>query len=356
MPELNSQLAALEAPMLPLSTDDCFSMLLTDLDFSAPVQPYDNAVDPSEIPIDYILGMSHGVSQEIPYGCCHGSLTAKGCAPNQHDLHFPSGRPSLASQDLGAQYGSQATFANATASSLPYEQLYQELGNSQIHALSQQQEGMKRALQLMGHLCYPEDSSAYTRLSPSEYELWANTLVERCRKVTGIVSDMLKCHKSEDGYFLAVVCLVMSKVLDAYVKASQALSARGSKGQSVSLLSESSTLSSLSAAASESSDSSTSPTAREGDPKAFQQLLDELYQVRASMDLLGAKITSMPLKRDCIFGNDLDPSYYDTLASTLPFSAEILNRLYNEQRRRLKTISLRLINNLKAFWIEEHSV
>ncbi|KAH3912594.1 hypothetical protein HBI56_154360 [Parastagonospora nodorum] len=326
---LNSRLDALEAAMLPASTDACFSMLLTDLDFSTPVQSYNTAVD-SDIPHAYTLGTSHGGSHEMTYESCHAGL---------HAGH------SLSSHDLCAQDGTQATFASAP---LPNEQLFQELGNSQIFTLSQQQEGIKTALQLMGTLCCPEDHPPYASLSPLEREISATTLMDRCRKVTRTVSDMLQSDSSKDGYFLAVVCLLMSKVLDAYVCASQALSIPEVDELRMSLSSSSST------AASESSRSSVSLAAGGGDQKAVQQLLDELYQVRASMDLLGAKIISMSSSRDGMAGGSLTPSYYETLAATLPFSAEILNQLYNEQRRRLKTVSLQLINNLRAFWVEEH--
>jgi hypothetical protein len=337
---LNSRLNALEAAMLPSSTDGTFSMLLTDLDFSAPVQPYDNAVDSSSVPTNYMLRTSPGGSHEITYDWSHANLTA--------------GRSSLPNQDLGARDGDHTTFANATTSSLPNEQLFQELGNYQIQNLSLQQEGIKMALQLMRQLCCPEGSSPYANLTPLEREVSANTLMDKCRQVTSAVTDMLQSDSFKDGYCLAVVCLLMSKVLDAYVCASQALSTSGMDEQGMSLSSSSSTLSSLSATASESSRNSASPSAREGDPKAVQQLLDELYQVRGAMDLLGAKIASMPSHRDFIDASDPATPYYDTLAAALPFSAEILNQLYDAQRRRLKTISLQLINNLRAFWVEEH--
>lgn len=327
---LSSRLDALEAAMMPTTTaDTCFSMLLTDLDFSAPVQSYNTGVD-SDMPHAYTLGTSQSGSHEMTYDSCHAGL---------HASH------PLSSQDLCAQDGTQASFANAP---LPNEQLFQELGTSQIFTLSQQQEGIKTALQLMGTLCCPEDHPLYESLSPLEREISTTTLMDRCRKVTGTVSDMLQSDSSKDGYLLAVVCLLMSKVLDAYVCASQALSIPEVDELSMTLSSSSST------AASESSRSSVSLAAGGGDQKAIQQLLDELYQVRASMDLLGAKIASMSSNRDGMAGGNLTPSYYETLAASLPFSAEILNQLYNEQRQRLKTVSLQLINNLRAFWVEEH--
>ena len=331
-------------------------MLLTDLDFSAPVQPYDNAIDLSEVPIEYMLGVSHTGSRDMSHKCFHKSLAAEACAQDQHDLPFQSsGQSSLSSQYLDAQDGNQAAFANATACSLPYAQLFQELGNCEVSTLSQQQEGIKLALQLMAQLCCPEDGSAYANLSPSERKHWANTLVDKCKSVTGTVSDMLQCHSSDDGYFLALVCLVMSKVLDAYVMASEALGPRGMDEQRMSLSSSSSIPSSVSATGSDSSRGSVSLVAREGDPKAVQQLLDELYQVRASMDLLGVKIAHMLSRRDGMFGNNIPASQCDYLATTLPFSAEIVNQLYEEQRRRMTTTSLKLINILKAFWVDENS-
>ncbi|EOA82147.1 uncharacterized protein SETTUDRAFT_156996 [Exserohilum turcica Et28A] len=307
------------------SNNDCFSMLMSDVDFSTPAQPYDPA-DPSDITQDYMLGMphSHSGNHEMPY--YSDSLAADGSASAQHDLPFRSGPSSL-----------------PPSYSLPYEQLVQELSHTPMQTMPQQQEGITLALQLMGQLCCLEQRPAYANLSPLEREHWINTLADKCRKVTSTVSDMLNCHSSKDGYFLTVVCLVMSKVLDAYVQAAQALSARGLGDRRLShSSSSSSTVSVMSTTESETSYASTSRSAREGDAKAIQQLLDELYQVRASMDLLGTKVASMP-------------SSYDSLATAVPFSPDVLNKLYDEQRRRLKTISLQLINSLKAFWVEEHS-
>ena len=349
---LNSQLETLEAALLAPSTNNCFSILPTDMDLSAPVQPLDTTMDTSDISTDYMFEISSSDSQDVSYGY-DGAFTTECYLPDQQNLAFPSGQFGIQSQDLGALYGDRTTSVNTSACSLPYEQLFEELDGSQTQTLSQQREGISMALQLMGHLCYPEDSSSYANLSSSEREYWATTLVERCRKVTKTVSDMLQCHSSEDGYFLAVICLIISKVLDAYVKASQALSTGQTDEHNMSLSPPTSSTSSSSATGSESTGRSVSPS-RERSPKAIQQLLDELYQVRASMDLLGVKIASIPSKRDWIFGNDLTPSYYDALVSASPFSAEILNKLYDEQRRRLKTISLQLINKLKAFWVDVH--
>ncbi|KAK1965618.1 hypothetical protein LY78DRAFT_531632, partial [Colletotrichum sublineola] len=260
----------------------------------------------------------------------------------------------LCGQDLLDGEGNQAPFTDETTSSLPYQPLVQEIGNCQTHASSAQQDGLKMALQLLGDLCCLEYHSAYSNFPPLQLEHWANTLVDQCKTVTGTVSQMLQCPGSENGYFLAVVCLVMSKVLDAYFNASEALRTRGMDEQRRSLSSSSSTLSSWSANDSDSSPSSAAPTARDGDPKAAQQLLDELYEVRASMDLLGAKIASMSSQRDWVSSGHLTSLCQDTPAAASPFSAKILDRLYDKQHSRLRTISLQLICDLKAFWANQY--
>lgn len=205
------------------------------------------------------------------------------------------------------------------------------------------------ALQLMQHLCGLEDRSAYT-IGPMPFvpdEQHVTTLINKSSKVTATISAMLQCDSSQDGYFLAVVCLAMSKVLDAYVAASQALSPNHSNRRFSYSSSSSSSVSSSPplepAPVPRRTSGRVSPSAVQGDPKAVQHLLDELYLVRASMDLLGAKIGAM------------SPSSCGALTADLPFSAETLNRLYDEQRGRLKAISLHLINTLKAFWVEEMS-
>jgi hypothetical protein len=368
---LNSRLDALEAAMLPVSTDDCFSMLPTEMEFSAPVQPYDSPLDSFDVSPDYMLGISH----DLAYNCYNSSFTAENRIP---DLPLP---PSLSVQDPRVQDPPQAVYSTNSPCALPYEQLFQELGTSHPHTLSQQQEGIKTALQLMSHLCFPNPTSSHTRLSAQEREHWATTLVDKCREVTSAVSDMLQAHSTGDDYFLVVICLVMSKVLDAYVSASLALSGRVEDSQhqhqhqGFSISSSSSSSSSLSSLSSTTTSSSSprttasSPVTQEGDPKTVQLLLSSLYQVRTSMDLLGAKIALMPsAMRDCgvfgagsgevgsqcgVFGGEVGNQYYDVPSAGSPFSADILQRLYDEQRRRLKGVSLQLVGNLRAFWGED---
>lgn len=327
--------------MLDPATHDYFSMLSVDPDFS-PILPYANDPASSDGSIDDTMGMSRG------------SLTAESCVPQQPDLNFTPGQLFLSGHDPaipGTIEGAESSsMAGAAAYSLPHKQLFQELGNFQTQTLPRQPESIKMALQLMGQLCCRPDSPVDADLSPLELEHRANTLIDESRVVTGTVNEMLKCPGSDDGYFLAVVCLVMSKVLDAYAKAAQALSAREKEGQT-SGTSSSSGMSPWSATGTDSVPS-TSPTTNAKDPKAAQQLLDDLYQVRTSMNHLGAKIVSVCSRRDWVMGGDLTPSGHDSPLPAFPFSVAILNQLYEELRRRLSAISLQFINELKQFWVQ----
>nr|QHD56305.1 Zn(II)Cys5 transcription factor [Curvularia sp. IFB-Z10] len=347
---LDSSLKTLKAEMLPETTiqDDYFSMLLSDLDFPAIGQAYgtDAAGAVSEIPAPQSL--LAGISHETVYpGCPQANTTSASefLCPEERQREFsllPGHHHS--SLCMHAQDSEQTGFPNpASCAELPFQ-------DQLMHKTPQQQEGLRMALQLMQHLCFLDDRSAVTigpmPFAPDEQRIGA--LIDKSSKVTATISAMLQCDSSQDGYFLAVVCLAMSKVLDAYVTASQTLSPLHDRRRLSRSSSSSSSLSSLSPLASSEparsrSTGSASPPASQGDPKAVQHLLDELYLVRASMDLLGAKIAAMP------------PLSCDALAAALPFSAETLNQLYDEQRRRLKAISLHLINTLKAFWVEEMS-
>ncbi|KAL6416209.1 hypothetical protein AUP68_00424 [Ilyonectria robusta] len=334
----------LDTAMLTSSGHGDLSMLPVDLNFASPIQFYANAMDAYDVPTEHKLG-SHGGSDGSP----DGSSTTEPRIPTQPDIHFLSDKVSLSRQDPGAQEKPKS-ITDTTACSLPHKQLFQELGNFQTPILSRQPEGIKMALQLMGQLCCEEDSPSNLNVSPSELEYRAHTLVDESRVVTETVNDMLQHPGSEDGYFLAVVCLVMSKVLDAYVKAAQALSACERDGQRKLGLYSSSALSGWSSAGTESA-SSASPATKGRDPKAVQQLLDDLYQVRTSVNHLGTKIVSVCSKRDWFLGTDLTPSGHDSTLPAFPFSAAVLNQLYDELRRRLSAISLQLINELKQFWV-----
>lgn len=346
---LDSTLKSLEAEMLPETTiqNDYFSMLLSDLDLPVMEQPYSthSTSTVSDIPAHSCLCGS--ISSETAYpGCSHANLTSSAVAfsrTEEKHRDFPLLPGSHTSLGTHAQDSEHDDFLGpASCAELPYQ-------DQLMDTISQQQEGLKMALQLMQHLCGLDSHSNYVN-GPMPFisdDQRISTLIDKSSKVTATISAMLQCDSSQDGYFLAVVCLAMSKVLDAYVTAFQTLSPMHDRRRLSRSPSSSSSLSSLSPLTSEPTRSRTSgsasPPAHQGDPKAVQRLLDELYLVRASMDLLGSKIGAM------------QSSSFDALATTLPFSAETLNRLYDEQRRRLKAISLHLINTLKAFWVEEIS-
>ncbi|KAI1864638.1 hypothetical protein JX265_008362 [Neoarthrinium moseri] len=325
--------------MLDSSAHDYFSTVPVDLNFASPIQSYANTTCSSEF------------FPEFPLRGPRRSLAADTCVTNQSDQHFRSDTTSLSTQDLGTNDISTSNVSSATGLPLPHKQLFQELGNYQSQTLSQQPEGIKMALQLMGQLCCQEENPSYPDVSSSELESQANALVDESKAVVETVNEMLQCPGSEDGYFLVVVCLVISKVLNAYAKATQALSARERDAQRNLGSSASSVLSVWSAPGTESA-SSASPTINGRDPKVAQQLLDDLYQVRTSMNNLGAKIIFVCSKRDWLLGSDITPSGHDLAIPSFPFSAAVLNQLHDELQRRLSAISLRLINELKQSWAQ----
>ncbi|KAJ5020384.1 hypothetical protein J3E73DRAFT_262967 [Bipolaris maydis] len=84
------------------------------------------------------------------------------------------------------------------------------------------------ALQLMQHLCCLTDTSSANSMpvmggAPRPPPLRLRSLMDKCSKATATISAILHGDSSHDAYFLAVVCLTMSKVLDAYVTASRTL-------------------------------------------------------------------------------------------------------------------------------------
>lgn len=367
---LDADTAGSMLPEMSTVHDDYFSLLLPDVDMSALDQVYDASsasattdAAASDVLAQPLLG---GTSGMPPHGTAAYAAYTQGndvAAPG----HSPRD-PSPQQPDLGmlldaACLPGQTQTGEQTAQLLSEMQMpYCQTAMHHAAASQQQQEGLTMALQLMQHLCCLSDSTSSSSSSTTiplfgagpQQPLRLRSLMDKCSKATATISAILHGDSSHDAYFLAIVCLTMSKVLDAYVTASRTLGApittdysrRKSRSSSASSSSPS-VLSSPtrpdSARSNRSSGSVSPPVVLQGDPKAVQQLLDELYHVRASMDLLGAKIAAVA------------PASCSVFASNLSFSAETLNRLYEEQRRRLKCISLYLINSLKAFWVEEAS-
>ncbi|RYP76882.1 hypothetical protein DL769_003537 [Monosporascus sp. CRB-8-3] len=287
----------------------------------------------------------------------HGSLPASSYAPNQADLAFQSCEGSMSACDHTALDGSE-TSIEALVCSIPSDPPSQKQGNLQSQGESRQPDDLRMALQLLGQLTSREDTPVSASLTTTDFEFRPSQLppfrivIEKNKMVMDTVNNMLQSAGSEDGYFLVVMCLVVSKVLSAYAAAAQALCARESDKQGRSGLpssSSSSTLSSWSTAANEPVPGARL-TMKGRDPKAVQRLLDELYQVRSSVDQLGDKMQACA-KRNWMFGSESPPMNHDFPLPAFPFSATILNQLYTELRKHCSTVSLELVSELKQFWI-----
>lgn len=357
---LDADTASSMLPEMSTVQDDYFSLLLPDANMSALDQVYDASSVTDAAASDVLAQPLLGTSGGMPHGTAAYAAYTQGndvAAPG-HSPKDPPQQPDLGMLLDAACLPGQTPTGEQTALLLSEMQTPYQTAMHHAAASQQQHEGLTMALQLMQHLCCLSDTSSTNSVplvgGGPQQPLRLRSLMDKCSKATATISAILHGDSSHDAYFLAVVCLTMSKVLDAYVTASRSLGTpttadydrRKSRSSSASSSSPS-VLSSPtrpdSARSNRSSGSVSPPVVLQGDPKAVQQLLDELYHVRASMDLLGAKIAAVA------------PASCSVFASSLSFSAETLNRLYEEQRRRLKCISLYLINSLKAFWVEEAS-
>lgn len=183
------------------------------------------------------------------------------------------------------------------------------------------------------------------------------TVIDKNKEAIEAIGDMLQLPCSQDGYFIILVSLVVSRVLSRY-----AAVARG--GFYSTLENDSEQSWSLSSAPSSSHRSSSSaapervhsgpPLKRreEIDPKTAQKVLNELYQVQGLIDKLALRIQQCE-KRNRTFGGEvfpLDNSNDTTSLSAFPFSSTVLNQLDTELRKRIRVLSLELIDRLRHYW------
>ncbi|EUC46539.1 hypothetical protein COCMIDRAFT_25491 [Bipolaris oryzae ATCC 44560] len=232
--------------MLPeMSTihDDYFSLLLPDVDMSALDQVYDTSSAPDAVASDMLAQPPLGTSGSMPP---HGTA-AYASYTQGNDVAAAAGHSSprdplpLQQPDLGMlldaaclpgaqpQTGEQTALLLSEMQMPPYQTAMHHAAASQ-----QQQEGLTMALQLMQHLCCLSDSTSSSSNSISlagpgaagpqhHHPFRLRNLMDKCSKATATISAILHGDSSHDAYFLAVVCLAMSKVLDAYVTASRTI-------------------------------------------------------------------------------------------------------------------------------------
>lgn len=297
-------------------------------------------------------------------------------SPDYYSLMMPPFSASLACpspeqhlQGSSAQNASHTMERSISASRSDFfpdtsKQLLNSLDNAQLsnQASSPHHEAVTIALQLMGQLCSLDSSCrGSVGLTPLDAGVCKATLTEANKMTAETVTKILDCGGSEDGHCLVIVCLAFSKLLDGYSKAAEALNIRDDNQAGPGSVSISSA-SRYYSAGSTSMDSDTTscdvrPATRATDAKAVPELLDDLYRLRSLLDRLGNNI------RACLNRNwDSDSDSSASVAGsanvqshsppTFPFSATIMNQLYDELRRRLSAISLGILAKSKQFWVQ----
>lgn len=191
----------------------------------------------------------------------------------------------------------------------------------------------------MRQLSRGEDHSLLPSLTTADHGHHATELpqlqvvIDKNKKAMEAVRSTLETMQttySQDGYILVIVCLIVSIVLSDYASAVHVSCARKNDGRRLSA-------------------SATSTLPQNKDPIAPQRVLDELYQVQALMDQLGAKMQLW----NRTSGSEAFPIGNDTSHTTVagfPFSATVLNQLYTELWKRLSRLSLEMIDELKRYW------
>ncbi|KXJ87971.1 hypothetical protein Micbo1qcDRAFT_215307 [Microdochium bolleyi] len=293
-------------------------------------------------------------------------------------------------------------------------------GGHHVSSSSSTAQSMAVALQLMSQLCCMQQQCSPPVLpQPHGDDPWAAAptpgaaplaLVGESRAALQTVDGMLLRGGCEDGYLLAVVCLVMSKVLNAYAEAAESCIRPDDGGAHCrpweDVTGVMSTNAAVSAAPVQASHALARNAATGSAPPAdvgarrvstplrtAQHLLDDLITVRACLDDLGAKISLVGVQHnqhDWAVPSDLQLQQPDlalggglALFSTTPsssaassspslpsspprvvqpaqilqpvqsgllFSASTLSQMHVELRSNLSRTSLQLINHLKQAW------
>ncbi|KAI4156895.1 MAG: hypothetical protein L6R39_000941 [Caloplaca ligustica] len=261
------------------------------------------------------------------------SYAAGNSASNESNVTFHSFESFLSASSETGPDGEIFGLASLTRS-FPTVQLSPQLEAARNVNGSQQPDSLEIALRLMRQLSCGEDHPLPASLTTTGHDLQATelpqlqTVIDKNKMAMEAVRSTLQTTCTPDGYLLVVVCLVVSKVLSTYASC-----ARGNDGR-------------------RSTACGSSKLPENKDPIVAQRVLDELYQVQASMDQLGAKM-QLWAKRNQTSGSEAFPIGIETSQTTLagcPFSAAVLNQLYTEVRKRLSTLSLEVIDELKRYW------
>ncbi|RYP66988.1 hypothetical protein DL771_007484 [Monosporascus sp. 5C6A] len=324
----------LDSPFTTLDTslDDFIASLPTPPSLSLPATPNQNGRNQPNVSPEY--------TQE--------GYPASSCPLNPADIPLPSYEdPLYASNETTLdplEYG-----LDALACSFQTTQLSQLGATPSLNGGSEQPDCLKTALRLMGDLSCRE-SPLSASPTPTGYEHQAaplQTIIEKNREAIETISAMLQFACSQDGYFLVVVSLVISKVLSGYAAAARVPSTVENDKQSLS------TPVSASSSRWPTITAERIPTpplkTEEIDPMTAQRVLNELYRVQGLIDQLASKV-QLCARRNNSFSSEDSLLDNDTTPTSFPFSATVLSQLTSELRKRLSALSLELIDGLRQYW------
>jgi hypothetical protein len=291
----------------------------------------------------------------ISQDCTHHNYARGDCALNQPDIPLPSCEDPITGSNEACHDSLESGLAALTCS-FTAAHLSHGLDEPICFDESRKSDSLRIALQLMGELSCRDTSPLSANLASATYDHQARRLsqlqavINKNKKVIETVSNMLQSTSSQDGYFLVVICMIVSKVLSTYADAAQGLRAHDEDGGRLTPVSPPNRPG-WSATTTEQPAPSPS-TADQKDPVAAQRVLDELYLVQASVDRLGEKL-QLCAKQWQSFGNDTFPIDIEASLTAFPFSATLLDQLYTELRKHLSTLSLELIDGLKQYWTKK---
>ncbi|CAD6579602.1 MAG: hypothetical protein ASARMPREDX12_009307 [Alectoria sarmentosa] len=213
----------------------------------------------------------------------------------------------------------------------------------------------------LGHLkqLFPNASTSCTRSRRQSLKnttsqlLTLQSVVTENEQTIEEISNMLQCPCSQDGYLLAIMPLVVFKVLDWYAAAARETpvvdysrspsksrpdNRRNSSCHSEQVLQFPTVVGSY---------------CIDGEDQgrmAAQLVLSELHRVQRLVNLLSQRIKSHGMRNGTVGAPNSTTDGQDTLPdgeSTSPFSATMLDQLEADLRKRLRTLSLEIVDMLR---------
>ncbi|KAF9880616.1 hypothetical protein CkaCkLH20_01658 [Colletotrichum karsti] len=344
------QWGPLDMEMVPCSSQDYLSLLPSSLDFPFTHQLSTESQQTSETTADCVLQLNTRsiASRETPASEDHAMI--------QNDVLLWAQQDHQPDRDPGGRKRSRTSNDSSGSYCIADKQNFQEdFDILQLEVPSQQKpQRINTALRLMAQLCRIETTMLLSSDCPPEPRCRADALVDKCKEVTLKVSELLQDFGpgSEDDYFLVIICLVTSKLVDLYAKAAQIVDTRAVDEPGDNVLSASSTNSSWSATVPESAFGDY-PADGSRSSRTVLILLNELHQVRVLMDNLKAKIGHAASEDDWPVVNDPTPSDQHDVMIAFPIYSDILGQLFDKLRKRLGETSLALIDKEKQFWMRK---